>query len=157
MPTYTIYKIGQLIVLLAFLLLALKIIPFLGYSQIAFAAYGTALALMVDKPKRMSDSIGCRWIAARFLISVLGIVLTVSLICSLARWNHSMEPSAAYMFNLRTEIAFLSVSSLIVYAACFLFIVMPLTANQLPLENQSTEIADAHTSKKSPQNDSDSV
>lgn len=155
MLSYSLYKIGLLVLLVAVLLFALKITPFLGYWQIPFAAYGTALALMVDKPKQISDFTGCRWIATRFLVSVLGIILTVSFVCSLDRWTHPLGPNETYMFYLPVEIAFISVSSLIVYAACFVFIVMPVTANQLQIE-QATQSAEDHARKDNSQHDFDS-
>lgn len=152
MLRYTLYKVGLLILLVASLLFMLKITSFLGYSQIPFAAYGTMLALMVDKPKQISDFTGCRWIAARLLVSVVGILLTVSFVCSMARWTHDLGPNETYMFNLPTEIAFVSVSSLIVYAVCFLSIVMPVTANQLSLKHASQSIEDHGTQHSSQDN-----
>lgn len=152
MLNYSLYKIGLLVMLVASLLLVLKITPFLGYSQVPFAAYGTVLALMVDKPKHLSDFTGCRWIAARFLVSVVGILLTVIFVCSMARWTHNLGPNDTYMFYLPTEIAFISVSTLIVYAACFLFIVMPVSANQLRLEHVAQKVED-HASKDSSQDE----
>jgi len=142
----------QLIAIIACLFFVLKLVPFLGYSQIPFAAYGFVLALLIEKPNGDSASnIGCRWVATRFLVSTLGMILTIAFFCWASRWTIAKAAAAAeeelFMFYLPVEIAFVSLSSLIVYAFVFVFIVIPMTQFQMSKEVEAESDSFSNTRK----------
>lgn len=150
MHRISLSKLMQLIAIIACLFFVLKLVPFLGYSQIPFAAYGFVLALLIEKPNGDSASnIGCRWVATRFLVSTLGMILTIAFFCWASRWTiaKAAAEEELFMFYLPVEIAFVSLSSLIVYAFVFVFIVIPMTQFQMSKEVEAESDSFSNTRK----------
>lgn len=148
MHRISLSKLMQLIAVIACLFFVLKLVPFLGYSQIPFAAYGFVLALLIEKPNGGSASnLGCRWIATRFLVSALGMILTIAFFCWSSRWTIDKPEEELFMFYLPVEIAFISLSSLVVYAFVFVFIVIPMTQFQMREEVEAVSDSFSNTRK----------